>query len=189
MPEPLTMFPTGEPQGLPSALELRGTTRRTLLRRLLALLAAGGTAFALTTWVLVRYEDPLGLLGFGAGPSHVVKAQLEALNRGELRAAYEMFSPHYRQQVSFEAFRHLVATHRGMFRTRELRVSGHRESGDHAVLETHLLAESGERYRVRFTLVRAEGHWWIDDLRWGSEANSKSQARLEIGAGAAPITD
>ena len=178
MHEPLTMFPTGEPQGPPSAQELREATRRTLLRRLLALLAAGGTAFALTTWTLVRYENPLGLLGFGTGPTSVVRAQLEALNRGEFRAAYEMFSSRYRQQVSFEAFQHLVATHRGMFRTRELRVSGHQESGDRAVLETHLLAESGERYRARFTLVRDSGHWWIDDLRWGSEANPKSPVRL-----------
>ncbi len=177
MREPLTIFPVGR-SGLPPEHERREASRRNLLRRLLALLAAGGTAFALTTWTLVRYEDPLGLLGFGSGPTSAVKAQLEAINRGELRGAYEMFSPHYREQVSFEAFEHLVATHRRMFRTRELNVSSRQETGGRAVLETHLVAESGERYRARFTLVRADGRWWIDDLRWGSEAGPKNRVRI-----------
>ena len=178
MRDPLTIFPVSEPPGSPSSHESGEATRSSLLRRLLALLAAGGTAFALTTWTLVRYEDPLGLFGFGPGPASVVKAQLEALNRGEPRAAYEMFSRHYREQVSFEAFARLVATHRRMFRTRELRVSSQQQSGERAVLETHLLAESGEHYRARFTLVRAEGRWWIDDLRWGVKANPKSRVTV-----------
>ena len=178
MHEPLTMFPVGEPPGSQPAYGSREATRHSLLRRLLALLAAGGTAFALTTWTLVRYEDPFGLLGSGPGPASVVKAQLEALNRGESRAAYEMFSRHYRDQVSFEAFQQLVATHRRLFRTRELQVTSRQESGGRVVLETHLLAESGKRYRARFTLVRSEGRWWIDDLRWGAEADPKSRVDI-----------
>ncbi len=169
------MFPTG---GAPDVPEAREAGRRSLLRRLLALLAAGSTAFALTTWTLVRYEDPLGLLGFGSGPTSVVKAQLEALNRGQLRAAYEMFSPHYRQQVPFEAFERLVATHRRMFRTRNIRVGSRQESGERAVLETHLVAETGECYRARFTLVHDEDRWWIDDLRWGAEKNAKGRISI-----------
>lgn len=175
MQEPPTRFPAGWPPDVPAARE---ASRRSLLRRLLALLAAGSTAFALTTWTLVRYEDPLGLMESGSAPTNLVKAQLEALNRGQIRAAYEMFSPHYRQQVSFEAFEHLVATHRRMFRTREIRVSSRQEFGERAVLEMHLVGETGKRYRARFTLVRAADRWWIDDLRWGLETDTKG--RLSI---------
>jgi hypothetical protein len=58
-----------------------------------------------------------------------------------------------------------------MFRTRELRFSRNEESGERAVLETHIRAEGGERYVARFTLIRAEGRWWIDDLRWAAESD------------------
>ena len=175
MNEPLTLFPPEPPDSRPVFPEdWREDARRSLRRRLLALLAAGGAVFALTTWTLVRFPNPFAAFGLDFGPSDVVKAHLEALNRGELRAAYALFSPRYRQEVSFEAFRRLVVTHRRMFRTRELEVSRQQESEERAVLETHLLSEAGERYRARFTLVHAEGRWWIDDLRWGAESGRKS---------------
>lgn len=163
MNEPLTIFPAG-PAGVPQE-----SFRRRLLRRLLALLAVGGAAFALTTWTLVRFDIPTGSSGLFGSPASVVKAHLEALNRGEPRAAYDLFSRKYRQQVSFEAYHQLVVAHRGMFRTRELRFTRNEESSERAVLEAHLLAGGGGRYVARFTLVRAEGRWWIDDLRWRAE--------------------
>ncbi len=170
MDEPLSIFPR-EPEGTgsPPAAHPPDAARRSLRRRLLALLGAGGAAFVLTTWILVRVENPLGRAALGSTPASVVKAHLEALNRGELNAAYAFFSSRYRQKVSFEAYHELVVTHPRMFRTRELRFSRDEESGEHAVLETRLRAEGGERYVARFTLVRAEGRWWIDDLRWGAE--------------------
>src|SRR3989442_13937981 len=71
MDEPPTIHPQGpgdEPPGWP-APEPREIARRSLLRRLLALLVAGGTAFTFTTWVLVRYENPLGILRPLQGPA------------------------------------------------------------------------------------------------------------------------
>jgi hypothetical protein len=56
-----------------------------------------------------------------------------------------------------------------MFHTRLQRFGKDEESGERAVLETHLLAEGGEHYLARYTLVHAEGRWWIDDLRWSAE--------------------
>lgn len=172
MDDPLTLFPV-EPQDeasrSPQANPPAHSAQRWFRRRLMALLAAGGTAFVLTTWFLVRLDDPLGPFSSRSGPAGVVKAHLEALNRGELRQAYEFFSRHFRAEVPFEAYHELVVTHRGMFRTHEFRFSRTEESGERAVLETDLLAEGGQRYRARFTLIRAEGHWWIDDLRWAAE--------------------
>ena len=145
----------------------REANLRQLRRRLGALLAAGGVAFVLTTWTLVRL-DHSGSGRLDGTPASVVRAHLEALNRGELHSAYGLFSPRYRGEVSFEAFRQLVATHGRMFHTRLLRFGRDEESDQRAVLETHLLAEGGEHYLARYTLVRAEGRWWIDDLRWGA---------------------
>jgi len=177
MDQPLSLFPPapeGAPPALPRTSRPPGAARRGLRRRLLALLAAGGVAFVLTTWTLIRVENPLGPAGSGATPASAVKAHLEALNRGELRTAYALFSPRYRQNVSFEAYHELVVTHWRMFRTRELRFSRDEESSEHAVLETRMLAETGEHYVARFTLVRADGRWWIDDLHWTTEQGSSN---------------
>ena len=143
--------------------------RTALLRRLRVLLFAGTLAFALTTWMLVRVDNPASLLGWGPGPSTVAQAHLEALSRGELRAAYEFFSTHYRQQVSFDEYHQLVVTHREMFLIAEAKFQETEDSGDRAVLESSITASDGEHYRARFTMVRIDGRWWIDDLRWGLE--------------------
>ena len=148
--------------------------RRSLLRRLRVLLMAGGLAFALTTWMLVRIENPAALLGFGPGPASVARAHLNALNRGALREAYECFSTHYRQQVSFEMYHELVATHREMFLTEALDFATRESSRERTVLETHIVSADGEHYLARFTLVRLEGRWWIDDLRWGLDGDEDS---------------
>lgn len=144
--------------------------RAALLRRLRVLLFVSALAFALSTWMLVRVENPAALLGWGPGPSTIARAHLEALNRGELRAAYELFSTQYRQQVSFDAYHELVITHREMFLIADATFEETEDSaGDHAVLESSITASDGEHYRARFTMVRIEGRWWIDDLRWGLE--------------------
>lgn len=143
--------------------------RTALLRRLRVLLFASTLAFALTAWMLVRVENPAALLGWGPGPSSVARAHLEALNRGELRAAYELFSTQYRQQVSFDAYHRLVITHRDMFLIADATFEETEDSGDRAVLEGSITASDGEHYRARFTMVRIDGRWWIDDLRWGLE--------------------
>jgi hypothetical protein len=141
----------------PSEHELR----RSMLRRLMTLVAVGGATFALTTWTLVRLELPFLPAGGGSSPANVARAQLEALNRGELGAAYELFSARYRNEVPFEAFQKLVVTHRRMFRTQGLRFSRDEEQGV-----------------ARFTLVRAGGRWWVDDLRWRPARENKSYARI-----------
>jgi len=141
--------------------------RTALLRRLRVLLFASTLAFALTTWMLVRVDNPAALLGWGPGPSTIARAHLEALNRGELRVAYELFSTQYRQQVPFDVYHQLVITHREMFLIADATFQETEDSGDRAVLEGSITASDGEHYRARFTMVRIDGRWWIDDLRWG----------------------
>jgi Domain of unknown function (DUF4864) len=135
------------------------------------LMALGFAVASLLTWTALQRE------GFfdATGPREIVRAQVDDLGRGQLRAAYDLFSPRYRQQVPFNEWRELVVTHWRVFRTRELRFGDNEQSNGRAVLETHLLAESGDRYVARFTLVRAEGRWWVDDLRWSQETDERGR--------------
>ena len=68
--------------------------------------------------------------------------------------------------------------HSRMFRTRELRFANDHEWNGGAALEAHLVAESGDRYLARFTLVYADGHWWVDDLHWGREPDIEGQVTI-----------
>ncbi len=166
MHEPLNIHAVGAgPQPLTPGP--RQAARRSLLRRLMALLAASTMAFALTTWVMVRFPDPFSPERMWARPGDVVTAHLDAVGRGELRAAYELFSPHYRDHLPFEAYHRLVANHRPMFTLREFRLTRSEEAGERALLETRVVSANGQQYLARFTLIRAEGRWWIDDLHWG----------------------
>ncbi len=149
--------------------------RRTLLRQLGALLAAATAAFALTTWLLVRMDAPMSGQSGDAGPAGVVRAQLTALDRGELREAYDLFSQQYRDRVPFREFHELVAAHPAMFRARKVEVASREESKARAVLDTHIVAADGGRYLARYTLIVIEGHWWIDDLHWAREAEPRGR--------------
>ena len=142
-------------------------------RRLKRLLALGCALFTLIVWLFVRSENPAGIFSLAPSPARIVRQHLEALNRGQLREAYLLFSQHYRSEVPFEAYHELVVTHSAMFRTRIVSVSSTETSGNRVVLETRLLAADGERYRARFTLVRSGDRWWIDDLRWGADSGRR----------------
>jgi hypothetical protein len=163
MEAPLTLFPSS------SGEDREDDLRRLLRRRLLTLMLAGLAAFSLTTWTFVRWDGLLGRWTPAPGPAAVVRAQLDALDRGDLRRAYEQFSPHYREGVSFEAFHSLVVTHWGMFQTRKLEISDPEESEGRVVLWTRTLTREGDHYVAQFTLVRFDGRWWVDDLRWGED--------------------
>ncbi len=145
------------------------------------MLGAAVIGFALTVWILVRMDLPAGSAGEELAAANVVRTQLDAVNRGDLREAYGLFSQRYRDQVPFEAFHELVATHLPMFRLRKVDFESREESHVRAVLDTHILSTNGERYLARYTVIRIEGHWWIDDIRWGPEPQppSRTTAHLE----------
>lgn len=150
--------------------------QRTFRRNLLRLLAGGLTAFVLTAWVLVRVQPPFGF--FSDGPRDVVRAQLRALGLGEYRAAYGMFSAHYRAEIPFDAWHQLVMTHWRMFHSQVVSAGETSQSGAKASLEIHLRAADEKGYRARFTLIRLDGHWWIDDMRWAEESEERDTVRI-----------
>jgi hypothetical protein len=124
-------------------------------------------------WGLVRYA------GLDAGgPRETARAALESLGRGEWRTAYDLFSIRYRLEVPFEVWRSAHMAHRRMFRARTMRIDGDAQSDSRAVLEAHVVAESGERYLARFALIRIEGRWWVDELRWSRERRDRALSNI-----------
>lgn len=149
--------------------------RRNFRHNLQLLLSLTLAAFTLTAWILVRVDSPFGL--FSTGPQDVARAQLRALDRGEVRPAYDMFSPRYRQQVSFDVWHQLIITHWRMFHAEVLRTGASAQSGPRATLEMYLRGADDKTYRARFTLIRQDGRWWIDDVHWAEEGRESDFIR------------
>jgi hypothetical protein len=149
--------------------------RRSFRRNLLLLLSLSLAAFILTAWILVRVDAPFG--AFSTGPQEIARAQLRALDRGEFRPAYDMFSARFRQQVSFDVWHRMVATHWRMFHAEVLRSGTPAQRGPRVTLEIYLRGADDNQYRARYTLIRLQGRWWIDDVHWAEEANTRDFSR------------
>ena len=158
----------------------RVRARRIIVWRLGVLLAAAVFAFALTVWILVRVDLPAGSAGEELAATSVVRAQLDALNRGDLRQAYELFSQRYREQVPFEAFNELVSAHLAMFRARKVDFESREESHARAVLDTHILSTNCVHYFARYTVILVYGRWWFVVVRWGPEPPSPSRVTARL---------
>jgi len=149
--------------------------RRRFRHNLFLLLSLALAAFVMTSWILVRVGTPFGI--FSTGPQELVRAQLRALDRGELRPAYDMFSPRYRGQVSFDSWHELCVRHWRMFHASVVRVETTSEFGPGATMEIFLHGSDDKDYRARFTLIRSDGRWWIDDVHWSEEADARDVSR------------
>ena len=159
--------------GLPGTGE--ALRKRSLRHSLLLLLCLTLAAFVLTAWIFVRVDSSFGI--FSTGPQEIVRAQLLALDRGQLRPAYDLFSARYRQQVSFDVWHELIVTHWRMFHGKVLRTGVLAQTGPGATLEIHLRGADEREYRARFTLIRLAGRWWIDDVHWAEEASDQNTLR------------
>jgi hypothetical protein len=150
--------------------------RRSLRRNLTQLLVFTLAAFILTAWILVRLDSSF-LGAFLNGPQDVVRAQLQALDEGQIRPAYDMFSPRYRRQVSFDIWRELIATHWRMFHSEVLQTGHLARTGKGVTLEMVVRGADEKAYRAQFMLIRMNGRWWIDDLHWAEEPDQRDVIR------------
>jgi hypothetical protein len=150
--------------------------RRSFRRHLALLLSLALAAFALTTWIMVRVDVPFGILF--TGPQEVVRAQLRAIGHDEFRPAYDMFSARYREQVSFDAWHELCVSHWRMFHGSVVRAETPEASGPGVKLEIYLRGADSKDYRARFTLIRAAGRWWIDDVHWSEASAERDVSRI-----------
>ena len=166
--------PAGDRRAAP-AVEDEALRRRGFLHNLFLLLSLALAAFILTAWILVRVDSPFGI--FSTGPQEIVRAQLRALDRGELRPAYDMFSARYRGQVSFDTWHELFVKHWRMFHADVVRAETPAISGPGVTLEIYLHGADDKDYRARFTLIRTDGRWWIDDVHWTQEPDARDFSR------------
>jgi hypothetical protein len=158
------------PAAMPtSSLDDAALRRHKFRHNLFLLLSLTLAAFTLTAWMFVRLDSPFGI--FSSGPQEIVRAQLRALDRGQLRPAYDMFSARYRGQVSYDDWHKLIVTHWRMFHAEVLRSGTLAQDGPGVTLEIYLHGADDKDYRARFTLVRAGGRWWIDDVHWREEGD------------------
>jgi Domain of unknown function (DUF4864) len=158
-----------------AAHEDAASRRRSFRHNLFMLLSLALAAFILTSWILVRVDAPFGV--FSTGPQEIVRAQLRALDRGELRPAYDMFSPRYRGQVSFDTWHELFVRHWRMFHADVVRAEPPAQSGPGVTMEIYLHGADDKDYRARFTLIRTDGRWWIDDVHWTQEPDERDFSR------------
>jgi hypothetical protein len=184
---PVELTAAGFPQHVPqdvsaentraavAAYENAASRRRNFRHNLFLLLSLALAAFILTSWILVRVDAPFGI--FSTGPQEIVRAQLRALDRGELRPAYDMFSPRYRGQVSFDTWHEMFVKHWRMFHADVVRAETPAISGPGVTLEIYLHGADDKDYRARFTLIRTEGRWWIDDVHWTQEPDVRDFSR------------
>lgn len=184
-PQPLPESITVGPQHEEAAMDVprvvapnqdADARRRSFRHHLFLLLSLALAAFVLTSWILVRVDAPFGILS--GGPQEVVRAQLRALDRGELRPAYEMFSPRYRGQVSYETWHELFIQHWRMFHADVVRAETTSGLGPGVTMEIYLHGSDDKDYRALFTLIRADGRWWIDDVHWAEEADERDVTRI-----------
>ena len=155
--------------------EAAARRKRGFRRNLYMMLTLALAAFVLTSWILVRLDAPFA--AYSSGPQEVVRAQLRALERGQLRPAYDLFSARYRQQVSFDAWRELVVTHSRMFHADVVRTGTPAQAGPRVNLEIFLHGADEKDYRARFALIRSDGRWWIDDVHWTETSAERDFAR------------
>jgi len=158
-----------------AAYEDAASRRRSFRHNLFLLLWLALAAFILTSWILVRVDAPFGI--FSTGPQEIVRAQLRALDRGELRPAYDMFSARYRGQVSFDTWHELFVKHWRMFHADVVRAETPAQIGPGVTLEIYLHGADDKDYRARFTLIRTDGCWWIDDVHWTQEPDARDFSR------------
>jgi hypothetical protein len=168
--------PAPDPGAAIAAYKVAESRRRSFRHNLFLLLSLALAAFILTAWILVRVDAPFGV--FSTGPQEIVRAQLRALDRGELRPAYDMFSPRYRGQVSFDTWHELFVKHWRMFHADIVRAETPAFDGPGVTLEIYLHGADDKDYRARFTLVHTDGRWWIDDVHWTQEPDARDFTRI-----------
>jgi hypothetical protein len=167
--------PAGDGMAAVAENEDSSSRRRSFRHNLFLLLSLALAAFILTSWILVRLDSPFGV--FSTGPQEIVRAHLRALDRGELRPAYDMFSPRYRGQVSYDTWHELFVKHWRMFHADVVRAETPAFSGPGVTMEIYLHGADDKDYRARFTLIRTEGRWWIDDVHWTQEPDERDFSR------------
>jgi hypothetical protein len=103
------------------------------------------------------------------GAVALVRAQAEAIRDGNLESAYDMFSNDYRSSISLPMFRRWLRRQPTFSEIKDLRIWGRSAWRGAAILWGSFQDGLGRSYPVRYSLIRENGNWRIDDVQVRSE--------------------
>lgn len=142
--------------------------RKRWLRGMIALLGISCLAFAVVVLWLSRLPSPASLQNADFQAEQVVRAHFAALDRGDYRAAYSLFSERLRHQMPFNQFHEIMEDHLQMLQGRVI-VYPARTTAGRVVMDISFRGVRSMDLTAEFTLVHMNGHWLIDNMRWNME--------------------
>ena len=121
-----------------------------------------------------------GLVGGAAfigtrGAVEAVHGQIADIKAGNMDAAYKKMSESYRQSHTEADFAAFVGRHPGLKENSDSTFNSRNIKNDTASLEGFLLAASGARESVTYSLTKQAGTWKIDDIKFEGEAATSAQ--------------
>lgn len=142
--------------------------RKRWLWRMTALLGTSCLAFAVAALWLSRLPSPASLQKADIQAEKVVRAHFAALDRGDYRAAYALFSQRLRHEMPFDQFHEIMENHLQLLQGKVI-VYPARTSAGRVVVDISFSGIQPMDLTAEFTLVRNNGHWLIDNMRWNLE--------------------
>jgi hypothetical protein len=120
-----------------------------------ALLVAVGCVALLMTVSWIRSQ----------GAVTVVRAQVEAIRKGKVEAAYAFFSRSYRSEMSLSMFRRWLRRQEHLAGAHNLQIWGRSVWGGTAVLWGSFQDDLGHSYPVRYLMIRENGSWRVNSVQ------------------------
>lgn len=142
--------------------------RKRWLRWMIALLGTSCLAFALAALWLSRVPSPASLQSADFQAEKVVRAHFAALDRGDYRAAYALFSKRLRNEMPFDQFHEIMESHLRLLQGKVI-VYPATTSAGRVVVDISFRGIQPMDLTAEFTLIRNGGRWWIDNMSWNLE--------------------
>jgi len=103
------------------------------------------------------------------GAVATVRAQATAIREGQLETAYDLFSEDYRSAMSLPMFRRWLRRQQPLSGIQNLHIWGRSVWRGTAILWGSFQDDLGQRYPVRYSLVRENGDWRINSFQVRAE--------------------
>ena len=132
------------------AARLRNAWR--MFRGTLVLMSLLASGFMIYTWIGVTTAV------------RTVEKQAAAIRDGRIDEAYQLFSAEYRAGNSLPMFRAWVDRHEEFSRAQDMRIWSRSLRNRSAVLWGLVQDYRGQRYPIRYQMVRESGEWRVNEL-------------------------
>jgi hypothetical protein len=126
-------------------------------------------------------------LWFTQGITDTANRQLAAIRAGDAATAYALTSRSFQNTTSFEEFKRFIATFPPFAENQSARFSERQVDKGTGLLRGELVARTGTRTPVEFRLVKENGEWRIEGVKFDSAA-VQAQAAGAAPPGTSPTT-